>query len=80
MARAALVRGVEQLCPSPAGQVHCHLPEFILARGGIIKEYVIEHRARKGGRAKFGALNRVVPGFVSLLQARAAVRSVCRRS
>ena len=74
IAKTEMVRDLAELCPKPAGQVHCHIPEVIRARGGEIGETPIAHRSRLGGRAKFGALNRLVPGFVSLLQARGALR------
>lgn len=74
IAKTEMVRDLAELCPNPAGQVHCHIPELIRARGGKIGETPISHRSRLGGRAKFGALNRLVPGFVSLLQTRGALR------
>ena len=67
-------------CPRPAGLVHCQLAELIHAMGGKVAELPIAHRPRRGGRAKFGALNRMVPGVRSLLQARKARRDLgnCR--
>jgi len=57
------------VCPDPAGQVHCHLPELIATQGGRVAELEIMHRSRHAGRAKFGTLNRIVPGLLSLCQA-----------
>lgn len=74
IAKTDMVRDLAELCPRPAGQVHCHIPELIRARGGKIGETPVAHRSRLGGHAKFGALNRLVPGFASLLQARRALR------
>ena len=74
IAQSRFVRDLRELCPHPAGQVHCHIPELIRARGGRIAEHAICHRSRLGGQAKYGALNRLVPGFASLLQARRILR------
>ena len=61
-------------CPQPKGQVHCHLAELTLACGKKVCEIPIKHRSREAGTAKFTALNRIVPGTASLLQARRARR------
>lgn len=75
LAQTRFVRDLESLCPQPAGQVHCHIPELIRTRGGRIAEQAIRHRSRLGGQAKYGALNRMGPGLRSLFQARALLRS-----
>jgi dolichol-phosphate mannosyltransferase len=75
IARTRFVRDLEMLCPQPAGQVHCHLPELIRTRGGRIAEQAIQHRSRLGGQAKYGALNRLGPGLRSLFQARTLLRA-----
>lgn len=73
IAKASHLRSLRQQCPAPAGQVHCHLPEYIQSRGGTVVELDIQHRARQAGQAKFGALNRVLPGLRSIFQARRLV-------
>jgi len=75
VARLRFVRDLSRLCPAPAGQVHCHIPELIRRRGGRIVEVPIHHRGRLGGQAKYGALNRLGPGLKSLFQARRAFRT-----
>ena len=70
VAKACHLRDLRQRCPDPVGQVHCHLPEYIQSRGGKVVERDIEHRARHAGQAKFGAINRIIPGLRSLFQAR----------
>ncbi len=75
IAQTRFVRDLDALCPQPAGQVHCHLPELIRTRGGRIAEQAIRHRSRMGGQAKYGALNRMGPGLRSLLQARTMLRT-----
>jgi dolichol-phosphate mannosyltransferase len=59
-------------CPAPAGQVHCHLPDLIARQGGIVAQCPIVHLARRAGQAKFGFINRLGPGWRSILQARRA--------
>ena len=78
IARAGHLRNLQRLCPRPAGQVHCHLPEYIQAQGGTVVEMSIRHRARHAGQAKFGALNRILPGLRSLFQARRLIRALSR--
>ncbi|NLG34021.1 MAG: glycosyltransferase family 2 protein [Lentisphaerae bacterium] len=78
VAQTRFVRDLNALCPEPAGQVHCHLPELISTRGGRIAEQAIRHRSRLGGQAKYGALNRMGPGLRSLLQARSMLRAASR--
>jgi len=69
IARSQYLQPVPGVCLDPAGQVHCHLPELIATQGGHVTEMEIAHRARSAGQAKFGALNRIVPGLRSLCQA-----------
>ncbi len=69
IARSRYLDPIPGACPDPAGQVHCHIPELIAKQGGRVAEVAIAHGARHAGRAKFGALNRVVPGLKSLCQA-----------
>lgn len=78
IARAGHLRDLRRLCPAPAGQVHCHLPEYVQARGGTVVEMGITHRARHAGRAKFGALNRILPGLRSLFQARRLIQGLTK--
>ena len=78
VAQTRYVRDLDALCPEPAGQVHCHLPELIRTRGGRIAEQEIRHRSRLGGQAKYGALNRMGPGLRSLFQARSLLRTALR--
>jgi len=61
---------VIEACPRPFGQLHCHLADLIRAQGGVVAELPIAHRPRQAGSAKFGAMNRIVPGLASLVQAR----------
>ena len=76
LARTCFVQSLGTLCSAPAGQVHCHIPEFIRAQGGRISEQPITHRDRLGGQAKYGAWNRLIPGIYSLLQARRLTRTI----
>ena len=69
IARSRYLQPIPGVCPDPAGQVHCHIPELIATQGGRVAELEITHRSRHAGRAKFGALNRSVPGLISLCQA-----------
>lgn len=80
IARARHLRDLPRLCPRPVGQVHCHLPEYIQAQGGHVVEMGIRHRVRHAGQAKFGALNRIVPGLRSLFQARGLIHGPSKRS
>lgn len=80
IARTRFLKELDQLCPKPAGQVHCHIPELIRCQGGQIIEMAIAHRVRRGGCAKYGAWNRLLPGFRSLLQARQLVRLLAARN
>ena len=68
IARSRYLRPIPGVCPDPAGQVHCHIPELIATQGGRVAELAIAHGPRHAGRAKFGALNRIVPGLTSLGQ------------
>ena len=72
VARRTFYNWVRVACSRPAGLVHCQLAELIHAQGGKVAELPIAHRPRHGGCAKFGALNRIMPGLRSLLQARRA--------
>jgi dolichol-phosphate mannosyltransferase len=74
IARSRYLQIIPGVCPDPAGQVHCHIPELIATQGGRVAELEIAHRSRHAGQAKFGALNRIVPGLTSLFQA-----AKCRR-
>ena len=74
IACSRFLQSVPGVCPDPGGQVHCHLPELVASQGGRVAELEIAHRLRHAGRAKFGALNRIVPGLTSLCQA-----ARCRR-
>jgi len=78
IARSRYLQPIPATCADPAGQVHCHIPELITAQGGVVEETDIVHRSRHAGQAKFGALNRIVPGLKSLSQA-AAARRLLRR-
>jgi dolichol-phosphate mannosyltransferase len=69
IARSRYLQPIPGVCLAPAGQVHCHIPELIVTQGGRVAELEITHRARHAGRAKFGTLNRIVPGLASLYQA-----------
>lgn len=69
IARSQVLQSIPGVCPDPAGQVHCHIPELIATQGGHVAELEIAHRLRPAGQAKFGALNRIVPGLRSLCQA-----------
>lgn len=66
--KESLARAIRS-CPSPAGQVHCHLADLIRVQGCKVDECPIHHRARHGGKAKFGFINRIGPGWRSLRQA-----------
>ncbi len=70
VAKRDLCLRVATACPQPAGQMHCHLADVIRSYGGVVGEKPINHRARQGGKAKYGMLNRIVPGLRSLRQAR----------
>ncbi len=63
-----LLRAI-RLLSSPAGQVHCHLSDLIRIQGCKVDEFPIHHRSRRGGKAKFGFINRIGPGWRSLRQA-----------
>ena len=78
IARTRYLQPIPGVCPAPAGQVHCHLPELIATLGGRVAELEITHRSRHAGRAKFGALNRIVPGLTSLCQAARSRRRLLR--
>lgn len=69
IARSKYLQPIPGVCTEPAGQVHCHIPELITVQGGRVTELDIAHRSRHGGSAKFGALNRILPGLRSLRQA-----------
>ncbi len=79
IARSRYLQPIPGVCPDPAGQVHCHLPELIATQGGRVAELEITHRSRPAGRAKFGALNRIVPGLISLCQAAQTRRRLTRK-
>ncbi len=70
VARKRFLIKIIKECPKPYGQLHCHLPELIVAQGGKVIETVVRHRKRKEGTAKFGVFNRIVSGLVSLIQAK----------
>lgn len=70
-----LLRAIRS-CPSPAGQVHCHLADLIRIQGFNVDECPIHHRARHGGKAKFGFINRIGPGWRSLCQAARSSRQL----
>ena len=76
VAETRFVRDLKELLPDPAGQVHCHIPELIRLRGGRIFEHNIHHRTRLGGQAKYGAFNRLLPGLVSIFQARKVLKQL----
>jgi dolichol-phosphate mannosyltransferase len=78
IARSQYLQPIPGVCPGPAGQVHCHIPELITVQGGRVTELDISHRSRHGGTAKFGALNRILPGLRSLRQAAAARKRLKR--
>ncbi len=69
IARTRFLQPIPGASPDPAGQVHCHIPELTAVQGGRVTELDIAHRSRHGGTAKFGALNRIMPGLHSLRQA-----------
>lgn len=70
VARRDLCLRIATACPNPAGQVHCHLADIIRSHGSVVGEIPITHRVRQGGTAKYGMLNRMMPGLKSLFQAR----------
>lgn len=69
VARRNFLAEIVKVCPKPYGQLHCHFPELIEAQGGKVIEMEVQHRNRKSGKEKFGVFNRIIPGFVSLIQA-----------
>jgi len=69
IAQRCFLNKIIKNCAKPYGQLHCHLPELIEAQGGKITEVEVQHRRRKDGKEKFGVINRLIPGFVSLTQA-----------
>lgn len=70
IARRTHLLHLANLCRNPKGQLHCHLAELIVAQGGCVGEIPVTHRDRTAGQAKYGLLNRLKPGWQSLLQAR----------
>jgi glycosyltransferase involved in cell wall biosynthesis len=48
------------------GELHRFIPVLAAARGFRVGEVVVEHRARKFGRSKYG-VSRIVKGFLDLL-------------
>ena len=76
VARTRYLRSVPAHCTDPAGQVHCHLAEMIAAQGGRVGEAPIRHRSRERGVAKYGLLNRLGPGWRSLVQARRVISAL----
>ena len=49
------------------GELHRFVPVLAAAKGYVVGEIVVKHRARKFGRSKFGA-RRFLKGFLDLLQ------------
>ena len=68
--RTKFLKQIITFCPNPYGQLHCHFPELINGLKGKVIEMQIKHRSRLGGDAKFGMINRLLPGFFSLCQTR----------
>jgi glycosyltransferase involved in cell wall biosynthesis len=79
IARTSFLKHITKLCPLPYGQVHCQLPELITMLGGTVVETAIKHRARLCGKAKYGMLNRLLPGLFSLWQTRYLLRHYKKR-
>ncbi len=76
--RRTVFASIANAIPNPCGQVHCHIPELAQAWGYHVDENAVKHYPRTAGKAKFGAANRIVSGYRSLLQARRASLAIMR--
>ena len=76
VARRRFLLPIANASHAPAGQIHCHLADLMVAQGAAVREMIIHHRARITGTAKYGMFNRLIPGLRSLLQANEVRRSL----